>query len=293
MRSAPAASRTRGCCSPPRARSRAASATATTWSAASSTSIRPSPSATCSTRRRCRRGRVLCPDPGASWPSAGVLNAGLRLYADAPPPPLGPGKAAARSLACSADFLAALAERVLGRPPGCERDGLGAWLARGGAPAPQVGRVEIASEQALDRDCRVRLGRGARRPRDAAGGARVAARRARRPHDPRGDRGAGDAPRRAGDRRGCESATGCWPTRRPSPASPTTWSAGRTTSARRGWPTTRGPASSTATAACTAWRTSTSGAASVFATGGHVNPTYTIVQLALRLGDHLTGRLRA
>jgi hypothetical protein len=25
----------------------------------------------------------------------------------------------------------------------------------------------------------------------------------------------------------------------------------------------------------------------VFATAGHANPTYTIVQLALRLGDHL------
>jgi choline dehydrogenase-like flavoprotein len=29
------------------------------------------------------------------------------------------------------------------------------------------------------------------------------------------------------------------------------------------------------------------GGSSVFATAGHANPTYTIVQLALRLGDHL------
>ena len=29
------------------------------------------------------------------------------------------------------------------------------------------------------------------------------------------------------------------------------------------------------------------GGSSVFATSGHANPTYTIVQLALRLGDHL------
>jgi choline dehydrogenase-like flavoprotein len=34
------------------------------------------------------------------------------------------------------------------------------------------------------------------------------------------------------------------------------------------------------------------GGSSVFATGGHANPTYTIVQLALRLGDHLAGELR-
>ena len=32
---------------------------------------------------------------------------------------------------------------------------------------------------------------------------------------------------------------------------------------------------------------------SVFATAGHANPTYTIVQLALRLGDHLAGHLSA
>lgn len=33
------------------------------------------------------------------------------------------------------------------------------------------------------------------------------------------------------------------------------------------------------------------GGSSVFATSGHANPTYTIVQLALRLGDHLAGIL--
>jgi choline dehydrogenase-like flavoprotein len=31
------------------------------------------------------------------------------------------------------------------------------------------------------------------------------------------------------------------------------------------------------------------GGSSVFASAGHANPTYTIVQLALRLGDHLGG----
>jgi choline dehydrogenase-like flavoprotein len=35
------------------------------------------------------------------------------------------------------------------------------------------------------------------------------------------------------------------------------------------------------------------GGSSVFATGGHANPTYTIVELALRLGDHLSGVLEA
>jgi choline dehydrogenase-like flavoprotein len=35
------------------------------------------------------------------------------------------------------------------------------------------------------------------------------------------------------------------------------------------------------------------GGSSSFATAGHANPTYTIVQLALRLGDHLVERLKA
>lgn len=34
------------------------------------------------------------------------------------------------------------------------------------------------------------------------------------------------------------------------------------------------------------------GGSSVFTTGGHANPTFTIVQLALRLADHLSGALR-
>lgn len=35
------------------------------------------------------------------------------------------------------------------------------------------------------------------------------------------------------------------------------------------------------------------GGSSVFATGGHASPTYTIVQLALRLGDHLAAKIKA
>ena len=35
------------------------------------------------------------------------------------------------------------------------------------------------------------------------------------------------------------------------------------------------------------------GGSSVFATGGHANPTYTIVKLALRLGDHLASKINA
>jgi choline dehydrogenase-like flavoprotein len=35
------------------------------------------------------------------------------------------------------------------------------------------------------------------------------------------------------------------------------------------------------------------GGSSVFATAGYAHPTYTIVQLALRLAEHLDGKLRS
>ena len=35
------------------------------------------------------------------------------------------------------------------------------------------------------------------------------------------------------------------------------------------------------------------GGSSVFATGSHASPTYTIAKLALRLGDHLAAKLKA
>ena len=231
------------------------------------------------------------PTPGF-MAEAGVLNAGLRLYADEPPPPLGPGKAAARSLACSADFLAALAERVLGRPPGCERDGLGAWLARGGAPAPQVGRVEIASEQALDRDCRVRLGEA----RDALGMPRVVLEWRLGALDVRTIRAATEALAMHLAEQGIARVRiRDWLLADP-PAFPGV--ADDMVGGPHHLGTTRmadDPRTGVVDRDCRVHGVANLyvGGGGVFATGGHVNPTYTIVQLALRLGDHLTGRLRA
>jgi choline dehydrogenase-like flavoprotein len=219
-----------------------------------------------------------------------ILNVGLTLVAPPPPPPLGLGKATARSVACSADFLEALAEQVLGRPPGCERDGLGAWLARGGAPAPHAGRIETTSEQALDRASRVRLGNerdafGLPRPEldwrlgeldyhtmrvvTAALGMHLA------------EQGIGRA--RVRD----------WLLAEP-PRIP-----GVAAGEIAGWHhmcTTRmadDPRHGVVDRDCRVHGLANLylGGSSVFATTGHANPTYTIVQLALRLGDHLTGRL--
>ena len=188
-----------------------------------------------------------------------ILNVGIRLCSDPPPPPLGLGKATARSLACSADFLAALAERVLGRPPGCERDGLGAWLARGGAPAPQTGRIEAASEQALDRDSRVRLGN----ERDAFGLPRPELDWRLGELDYRTIRiGATALAMHIAEQGIGRARIRDWLlAEQPRiPGMPRARLAAGTTCARRGWPTTRATVSSTATAGCTGSRTSTSAA---------------------------------
>ena len=66
-------------------------------------------------------------------------------------------RATARSVACSADFLAALHEQVLGRPPGCGRPALGAWLRR------QPGRRSAGSRIGQRADPRPRQPGAARR----------------------------------------------------------------------------------------------------------------------------------
>ena len=97
------------------------------------------------------------PRPRRSWPSSGSSNINLLLHSDPAPPPLGLAKATMRSIACSTDFLAQLAERVRGRPPDCEGDGLGTWLA-GGRPAPQAGPDRDRERAGARPSSRVRLG---------------------------------------------------------------------------------------------------------------------------------------
>ena len=152
--------------------------------------------------------------------------------------------------------------------------------------------IRIAQEQAPNPDSRVTLGD----ERDAFGLRRVAldwrlaeldvahhAHRGRRPS-------ARTSPSRTSAAPG--SATGCSPTRRSSRASPTTRSAASTTCAPRGCRPT--PQDGVVDADCRVHGITNLyiGGSSVFATTGHCNPTYTIVQLALRLGDHLGGWLR-
>ena len=180
-------------------------------------------------------------------------------------------------------------EQVLGRSPGCGRPALGAWF---GGVGPQTGQIRMGSEQTLDRDSRLRLGA----ERDAFG--------LPRPeldwrlgeqdfHTIRtgttalamhlAEQGIGrarlsdwllaEAPEIPGVE---EDQVGSW----------------------HHMCTTRmadDPRHGVVDRDCRVHDLDNLyiGGSSVFATGGYANPTYTIVQLALRLGDHLAGRLSA
>jgi choline dehydrogenase-like flavoprotein len=87
-----------------------------------------------------------------------ILNIGLSLVSEPPPPPLSLQAALFHSMACAATFTERLAEEVLGRPAQCDRGGIGTYWAHLVNPEPLTGTVNASSEQALDPDSRVRLG---------------------------------------------------------------------------------------------------------------------------------------
>lgn len=208
-----------------------------------------------------------------------MMNVGLWLHADGPPPAPGLARETLRRAACSADFLAALAGRVLGRAPRC-----------GPAPAPATGQIRLASEQALDRDSRLRLGEA----RDAFGLPR-----------PELDWRLGERDfhtMRAGTtalgmhlaEQGIGRARMLDWLQAEAPEIPApgedqvaSWHHMCTTrmadDPRHGVVDRDGRVHEVDNLYL--------GGSSVFATAGFANPTYTIVQLSLRLGDHLAGRL--
>lgn len=220
----------------------------------------------------------------------GLLNIGLRLYVDPLPPIPHFAGALERSLVCEADFLRALSTRVLGHPPDCARGGLGAWAEQHRHPPLPVGRIEIAAEQAPDPASRVRLGE----ERDAFGMPRVVLDwrlGALKAHTIRqaslalavhlAETGTGrarlrdwllhDGPQYPGP--GTDDVGG------PHHMGTTRMAA----DPRQGVVDAQARVHGVGNLYV--------GGSSVFPTGGHANPTYTIVGLALRLGDHLAAML--
>jgi choline dehydrogenase-like flavoprotein len=219
-----------------------------------------------------------------------ILNIGLRLYADRPSP-LSLRRALWDSLACATPFTERLAARVLGRPAQCDRGGLASYWARWYGAGPLTGRVEAASEQALDPDSRVTLGPAVDvfGLQEAVLDWRLGALDTRTMRTAVTAFGVHLAEQGMGRLRIRD-----WLLADPPrfPRVGEDWVAGP-----HHMGTTRmaeDPRRGVVDRDCRVHGIGNLylGGSSVFATGGHANPTYTIVQLALRLGDHLAGELR-
>ena len=197
---------------------------------------------------------------------------------------------AGRSLACSGDFMERLAERVLGRRATCGSGGLQAYFAARFADDYQVGRLGLIVEQALNPDSRVLLAA----ERDRFGLRRLALDwrwTALDWHTMRTavtEMGQYLARQRIGRLRVVD-----W-LHAEHPDLPEPGSRDNEMGLRHHMGTTRmsaDPQRGVVDPNCRVHGMENLyiAGSSVFATAGHANPTYTIVQLALRLGDHLVG----
>jgi len=206
-------------------------------------------------------------------------------------PPLSFSTELVRSAGCVTSFTARLTEGVLGRGLNCDRGGLGMYFAQGDGHHAVQARVAVHAEQSLVRDSRVALSDeldpfGLRRIRfdwqigeidyrtlETAVtelGVHYAEQGIGRIRlgdwllvEPRALPGLGQGSRVGGHHHMCATRMSADP--------------------REG----------VVDADCKVHGVANLyiGGSSAFATSGYANPTYTIVQLALRLGDHLTGVL--
>lgn len=223
-----------------------------------------------------------------------IMNFGLRLEPEYHPPETGVADSLIRGAACGRDFSERLAEKVLGRElANCDLGGIEAWWNIRGEPRPEpLAITRIAFEQALNPDSRVRLGT----ERDAFG--------LRRPLlDWRMSEMDVHTMRTAAMAYGAHIAEQDigrlklrdWLTAEPAEIPGT---AEDEVGGKHHMGTTRmsaDPRDGVVDGDCRVHGVDNLyiGGSSVFSTPGHSNPTYTLTQLALRLGDHLTRRLTA
>jgi choline dehydrogenase-like flavoprotein len=197
----------------------------------------------------------------------------------------------ARSVICSSDFVERLSAAVLGRSINCELGGIGEFVENLGADDRRMGALGIIIEQSLNRDSRVLL----TDERDMFGLRRLALDWRFSELDEHtmrtsamliaqrfAERGVG----RVQLRDWLLPERLAWPQ----------LSDGKGEVALHHHMCTtrmsRDPREGVVDANCRVHGLSNLyvGGSSVFATAGHANPTYTIVQLALRLGDHLAAQ---
>jgi choline dehydrogenase-like flavoprotein len=207
-------------------------------------------------------------------------------------PPLSLPTELVRSASCVAPFAERLSQAVLGRGVDCDRGGLSLYFAQGGGRQAVQAQVYVIAEQSLVRDSRVMLSDR----RDPLGMPRI-----------RFDWRIGEADYRLLETAAVELGAhhaeqgigrirlADWllaePKRLPGLGE------GSRVGGHHHMCTTRmsaDPREGVVDADCKVHGVSNLyvGGSSVFATGGYATPTYTIVQLALRLGDHLGGVLK-
>ncbi|WP_424930950.1 GMC oxidoreductase [Amaricoccus macauensis] len=199
---------------------------------------------------------------------------------------------AMRSVACTSDFMTELAERVLGRPFKCDVGGIARYFDALKTDEFHKGEIGCIAEQALNRDSRVLLSD----TKDRFGLQRLAIDWRHSPLDFQ-------------TYRACVTVMGEYLAKEhigrvkvadwlmdEDPTPPEMGTPGHQVGAHHHMCTTRmseNPREGVVDANCRVHGVGNlfMGGSSVFATAGHCNPTYTIVELALRLGDHLSEEL--
>ena len=217
----------------------------------------------------------------------------LRVY-NQPPPATSLGFELGRSLQCAAPFGDRLAEAVRGEAAPCDRGGIADYMRLQGDGRTLWGRVVCNSEQALNPDSRVLLGEA----RDAFGMRRAALDWRMTAIDYRTIK----LPTLALARHFAEQDLGRmrvydWLLAE-NPVAPAPGTGNGVVGSWHHMCTTRmsdDPRQGVVDRDCRVHGIANLyiGGCSVFSSAGYVNPTYTIVQLALRLGDHLGRELRA
>lgn len=196
---------------------------------------------------------------------------------------------AKRSVACSADFITRLAERMLGRPFNCEIGGLGEYFEQRGAEDYRLAPIGTIIEQALNPESRVLL----TDETDRFGLRMLALDWRLSPLDYHTLRGSATALGQHFAQTGIGRVQMADWLLEETPTPPDLGSPGSEVALHHHMCTTRMSADAregVVDADCKVHGIENLylGGCSVFASGGHANPTYTIVQLALRLGDHLS-----
>lgn len=202
-------------------------------------------------------------------------------------------RSTARSLACSSEFALELAGMILGRKVDCRRDGLSGALAARRSGEDRTGKLGIILEQALNPDSRVKLGA----QRDDFGQRRLVLDWRLSELDIHTMRTAAEVAGRSLAARGYgRLKMRDWLREEPADIPRMDEEGDHQIAIYHHLCTTRmsdNPREGVVDGNCRVHGIDNLhiGGGSVFATAGFANPTYTIVQLALRLGDHLAARL--